>query len=169
MTPPAPPSVTPTAADVHAAALQWCGEKDRETSLDDIRYFQSNWQSLPGLRSRVEAFARHRTAAEAASKAEIAELWDVAIDLLASLAAAHSILQKADERKDGSARKVVASDTMFRMMIKDYGESIERARAILAKHQTEETPCTDCGDTGWAYQTEKRCTCGAPASGAYEE
>ena len=59
-----------TQADVHAAALQWCGEKDRETSLDDVRYFENNWQSLPGLRSRVEAFARHRTAAEAASREE---------------------------------------------------------------------------------------------------
>ena len=58
-----------TQADVHAAALQWCGEKDRETSLDDVRYFENNWQSLPGLRSRVEAFARHRTATESASLA----------------------------------------------------------------------------------------------------
>lgn len=49
-----------TELDVYAAALQWCGEKDRETSLDDIRYFQNNWQSLPGFYRRVEAFARHR-------------------------------------------------------------------------------------------------------------
>lgn len=51
-----------TAADIHAAAIQWCGEKDRETSLDDVRYFEQNWESLPGLRSRVEALARHRLA-----------------------------------------------------------------------------------------------------------
>lgn len=67
-----------TQADVQAAAIQWCGQKDRETSLDDIRYFQENWSALPGLRCRVEAFARHRTAAEAASKAEIAELVELA-------------------------------------------------------------------------------------------
>jgi hypothetical protein len=54
-----------TKADIHAAAIQWCGEKDRETSLEDIRYFKANWKSLPGLRGRVEAFARHRHTATA--------------------------------------------------------------------------------------------------------
>jgi len=38
---------------VHAAAIRWCGEKARETSLDDVRYFEANWRSLPGLRQYV--------------------------------------------------------------------------------------------------------------------
>lgn len=63
-----------TQADVYAAAIQWCGEKDRETSMGDIRYFQENWQALPGLRQRIETLARHRLAAEAPLRAEIARL-----------------------------------------------------------------------------------------------
>jgi len=39
---------------VHAAALKWCGEKERETFPEDIEYFEHNWRSFPGLRSRVE-------------------------------------------------------------------------------------------------------------------
>lgn len=61
----APERVQVTQADIDAAAIQWCGEKDRETSLDDICYFKANWESLPGLRSRVQAFARHRHTADA--------------------------------------------------------------------------------------------------------
>ena len=59
-----------TEADIYEAALQWCGEKDRETSLDDIRYFQNNWSALPGLRRRVQAFARHREQAVQEAVAE---------------------------------------------------------------------------------------------------
>lgn len=39
---------------VEAAALVWVKNKNRETSLDDIQYFKSNWESLPGLRFLVE-------------------------------------------------------------------------------------------------------------------
>lgn len=67
-----------TQRDIHAAAIQWCGEKDRETSLDDIRYFQNNWRSLPGFRSRVEAFARHRQAALSELEGERANVEAVA-------------------------------------------------------------------------------------------
>lgn len=46
------------------------------------------------------------------------------------------------------------------------------ARAALSPAATgegdEEGPCTDCGDTGWKFQTERRCDCGAPASEAYD-
>ncbi len=59
-----------TQEDVYAAALQWCGEKDRETSLDDTRYFQNNWQHASGFRQRVEAFASHRTQALTTARAE---------------------------------------------------------------------------------------------------
>jgi len=67
---------------VGQAALKWCGEKERETSLDDIRYFEANWWALPGLKhyvmqAAIEAQAAALTAAqvrEAADKARIAEL-----------------------------------------------------------------------------------------------
>lgn len=39
------------------AAVQWCGEKERETSLDDIRYFEQNWWALPGMKAWVEGLA----------------------------------------------------------------------------------------------------------------
>ena len=91
-----------TQADVHAAALQWCGEKDRETSLDDVRYFENNWQSLPGLRSRVEAFARHRTAAEAASRAREDALRGLIGDAYETL---KRIEQGADEALVAAAAK----------------------------------------------------------------
>lgn len=38
---------------VYAAALIWCGEKERETFIEDIEYFKHNWRSLPGLTSYV--------------------------------------------------------------------------------------------------------------------
>ena len=57
-------TVEVTDEDINRAAFQWCGEKDRETSNDDILYFKSNWKALPGLRSRVETLAAHRIAAE---------------------------------------------------------------------------------------------------------
>lgn len=44
----------PTRAQIDRAAILWCGDKERETDIDDIRYFRSNWRSLPGLRVYVE-------------------------------------------------------------------------------------------------------------------
>jgi hypothetical protein len=44
----------PTAAQVNAAAAKWCRDKERETDMDDIRYFKGQWRSLPGLRVYVE-------------------------------------------------------------------------------------------------------------------
>jgi hypothetical protein len=38
---------------VSRAGLTWCGRKDRETFVDDQRYFASNWRTLPGLRAVV--------------------------------------------------------------------------------------------------------------------
>lgn len=38
---------------VGAAAIKWCGEKDRETFQSDIEYFRTNWRALPGLRDYV--------------------------------------------------------------------------------------------------------------------
>lgn len=38
---------------VYAAAIRWCGEKDRETFPGDIEYFKHNWRALPGLRKFV--------------------------------------------------------------------------------------------------------------------
>ncbi len=46
---------------VHQAAVEWCGEKDRETSFDDIRYFEHNWRSFPGFESRVRAILAQET------------------------------------------------------------------------------------------------------------
>lgn len=39
---------------VMRAAHKWCGQKNRETSADDVRYFEANWSSLPGLKAFVD-------------------------------------------------------------------------------------------------------------------
>lgn len=44
---------------VSAAAVEWCGEKERETFPEDIAYFEANWLALPGLKARVD---KHLTA-----------------------------------------------------------------------------------------------------------
>lgn len=38
---------------VNVAASKWCAAKEREHSNDDMIYFRTNWQSLPGLRQFV--------------------------------------------------------------------------------------------------------------------
>lgn len=54
----------PTAAQINAAAIKWCGEKERETFMSDILYFKNMWHSLPGLRAYVEReMSSPRTAA----------------------------------------------------------------------------------------------------------
>lgn len=55
---------TPSEADVYAAAIKWCGEKERETFPEDIAYFRHNWSALPGLRRYVEAVVALATPAE---------------------------------------------------------------------------------------------------------
>lgn len=32
----------------------------------------------------------------------------------------------------------------------------------------DDDPCTACDDTGWSFQTERRCACGAVPTGTYE-
>jgi hypothetical protein len=61
---------------VGAAAIKWCGEKDRETFPSDIEYFRTNWRALPGLRDYVlRALApADGLAAVDALRAEIADL-----------------------------------------------------------------------------------------------
>lgn len=44
----------PTNDQVEAAAVRWCGQKDRETFPEDIEYFRRNWSSFPGLKKFVE-------------------------------------------------------------------------------------------------------------------
>ncbi len=55
-----------TQADIDAAAVRWCGDKERETFPEDIEYFKHNWSALPGLRKYVEKVARHRLTSQPA-------------------------------------------------------------------------------------------------------
>jgi hypothetical protein len=41
----------------YQAAVEWCGEKERETFSSDIAYFMLNWRSLPGFLDRVQRLA----------------------------------------------------------------------------------------------------------------
>ena len=38
-------------------------------------------------------------------------------------------------------------------------EDVEGLLSARAEAQDEDTPCTDCGDTGVTHQTERRCSC----------
>ena len=58
------------------------------------------------------------------AEAENAALREALIDVLASLVAAHSLLE-------GGGKKAAASDKMFYQMLKDYAASIARGRAAL--------------------------------------
>jgi hypothetical protein len=62
----------PTKDDIHNAAHKWAGEKDRETSLDDIRYFQNNWDALPGLGKYVTTETLTRRLAEVTAERDAA-------------------------------------------------------------------------------------------------
>lgn len=48
----------PTSDQISRAALKWCGDKERETFMDDIRYFEAMWRSLPGLEAYVRLEAK---------------------------------------------------------------------------------------------------------------
>jgi transketolase len=67
--------------------------------------------------------ADYRERAEKA-EADNAALREALIDVLASLVAAHSLLE-------GGGKKAAASDKMFYQMLKDYAASIARGRAAL--------------------------------------
>jgi hypothetical protein len=57
-------------------------------------------------------------------EARVAELEEVAVDVMASLAAAISLLERG-------GKKAAASDKMFAQMLVDYNASLDRARAAL--------------------------------------
>lgn len=66
--------LAPTANEIQAAAMAWCGDKDRETFASDAYYFRENWHALNGLKAYV--------AREVSSRAKIAKarLWRAMTD-----------------------------------------------------------------------------------------
>ena len=80
----------------------------------------------PILAARVEEIEAARQSAEA----RVEELRDLAYDLLGTLVAALSVLNRAEDRGHRPSQ-VVASRRMFQQMLKDYEASVERARAAL--------------------------------------
>ncbi len=46
-------NLTPTAEEIRMAGLRWCGDKERETFLEDEVYFRENWAAFPGLNEYV--------------------------------------------------------------------------------------------------------------------
>lgn len=84
---------------------------------------------------QVSEEGRLRGIAEAerdAAQAEVKRLREAGLDALASLVAAHSLLQTAHSCGK-QPRMVVAGTKMLEQMLKDYEASIQRARAALAK------------------------------------
>src|SRR5690625_2742101 len=72
-----------------------------------------------------------------ARDAEVQALERVALNVMASLDAALSILGRSHEGKV-PANEAVASDRMFTMMLDDYQKSLDAARAALAGGETGE-------------------------------
>jgi len=101
----------PTQADIHAAAIQWCREKERETSCDDIRYFESNWKALPGLRERVEKVTADRKVMEIVQEAmlDLADK-DCTIESQASQIASLTAALRAYEQGHAMACKIMSID-----------------------------------------------------------
>ena len=63
-------------------------------------------------------------------EAGAAEMAEAAIDVMASLAAAISLLERG-------SKKAAPSDKMFDQMIIDYRNSLERARAALSRYRSK--------------------------------
>ena len=75
---------------------------------------QANWDLCL---DRIEALETHNS-----------DAYIIVIDLAASLAAAISLLEKGGK----AAKKAAPSDKMFDQMLRDYRESLDRARQALA-------------------------------------
>lgn len=119
MTPPAPPSVTQ--ADREAAASFW--EFMGQAGSAEL------CRQGKGFRNTAEHFARHRTTAEAASAARVAELLHVAGDLL----------QHIDWLTNGlPAMLENAALTDEEGLIGAAVDAANSARALLVKHQQGE-------------------------------
>lgn len=69
-----------TQEDIHNAALDWCGRKNRESFPDDIEYFKCNWRWASGMEALVNKVANRRHHSTAPLLARIAEL-EACIDL----------------------------------------------------------------------------------------
>lgn len=59
-----------TPDEIYDAAVAWCGQKDRETFLDDIHYFQNNCRGFIGMRAFAIAHAAGRRALQAHGETE---------------------------------------------------------------------------------------------------
>ncbi|MFN8994187.1 MAG: hypothetical protein ACK5X3_11080 [Pseudomonadota bacterium] len=88
-------------------------------------------QTSTGLRAgaKMTAAALRSLAAERdALRAENARLREAALDALAGLVAAHSLLERG-------GKKAAPSNKMFEQMLCDYGAAITRTRAALGEKE----------------------------------
>jgi hypothetical protein len=100
---------------------------------DIVERLQNMFFRFGGESPEDAANRRIQTAKDAADeieklRAEIEKLREAALDALASLVAAHSLLKRG-------GKKAAPSDKMFEQMLCDYDATITRARAVLGEKQ----------------------------------
>jgi hypothetical protein len=87
----------------------------------------ARWCDTDGFTERATAL-RSLAAERDALRAENARLREAALDALAGLVAAHSLLERG-------GKKAAPSNKMFEQMLCDYGAAITRARAALGEKE----------------------------------
>lgn len=99
------------------------------TLAEDARIEGGRLANAEYLAVRIAAVSDEILARAVKAEARVAELEGVAVDVMASLAAAISLLERG-------GKKAAASDKMFAQMLVDYNASLDRARAALGRNAT---------------------------------
>jgi len=159
---------------VGAAAIKWCGEKDRETFQSDIEYFRTNWRALPGLRdyvlralapadglAAVEALrveARENAMQALASMGQAQEAYEAQLEAEAELArnktlAAENASLKSllmtvrDYVSDTAEGHLVNAENPIASVASMAAEDLARIDAALAEVQARDDASTPPADT----------------------
>lgn len=160
-------SVEVTQADIHAAALQWCSEKDRETFPEDVDYFKCQWWALPGLRARVEAAARHRLSAQPAREdvfLETVKAIEAALiepDVAGAMAIVQQVLADHEALLSHPSQPAQAGDAIsaIQEMIDSYSIAGANVLDWLTKEDREQMPpSASQADRDWGSNVACRAT-----------
>jgi hypothetical protein len=104
-----------------------CANPKRAITTEEAERLAKAYGGFWGLRD-VAAALRSLAAERDALQAEKARLREAALDALAGLVAAHSLLK-------AGGKKAAPSDKMFAQMLSDYDAAITRTRAALGETQ----------------------------------
>lgn len=93
--------------------------------MTDTNKIRRRLAEIAAMPQTLETWGEH-SAYTLALCDEVDKLQEAAIDSLASLVAAHSLLKSG-------GKKAAASDKIFEIMLSDYARTIERTRATLGE------------------------------------